>query len=304
MNRRDRRAAGKKDSSLARPVSKPSEKAPIVDTMENDLGPFFNVTVKDAENNQSVYNLSLDALLERIAVPFRLRKPFRVEGFEFHPARIKSLLIRKTTSRYNPGAGLKKIDTTSISSAFSSIMAAASDDQLNKGEEVTDDILKQADQYIEAHNLKPAKAGAFESDIRPNKAFIVMAFSEDLAESFDAISRACTDCGIQAVRADQEKSSAPIMDRVLQHLKDANFVIADLTNARPNVYYEVGYFDAICDARHVDAADHLLLVARNLDTDVHFDVRHRGIQIYPSAYGLLNIVTDWFKGHGVRAKTK
>lgn len=75
-------------------------------------------------------------------------------------------------------------------------------------------------------------------------------------------------------------------------------MIADLSQARPNVYYELGYFDAICQARGVDAAEHLLLVAQNLQTDAHFDIRHRGIETYDNPYSLMKLVEVWLSSHG------
>ncbi|MBD8527080.1 hypothetical protein [Pseudomarimonas arenosa] len=51
---------------------------------------------------------------------------------------------------------------------------------------------------------------------------------------------ACEAFGIEAFRADQIHTTGEIPDQVFRHLRDAPFVIADLSGANPNVMYELG----------------------------------------------------------------
>jgi len=66
-----------------------------------------------------------------------------------------------------------------------------------------------------------------------------------------------------------------------------------LTQARPNVYYEIGYLDAICEARGTDPSEILLLVAQSIEQDAHFDIKHRGIEKYDNPYSLMKLVDRW-----------
>jgi hypothetical protein len=84
--------------------------------------------------------------------------------------------------------------------------------------------------------------------ITANYAFVAMPIDPDDAANedvLDAIKEAGQRCGIQAERVDDVESNDRITDRILESLRRAEFVIADVTNARPNVYYEAGYAHAL-----------------------------------------------------------
>lgn len=57
----------------------------------------------------------------------------------------------------------------------------------------------------------------------------------------DAIKAAANACGLNAERVDEVQSNERITDRLLESIRKAEFVVADLTDARPNVFFEAGY---------------------------------------------------------------
>ncbi|MDR5858372.1 hypothetical protein FZZ93_00285 [Halomonas eurihalina] len=61
----------------------------------------------------------------------------------------------------------------------------------------------------------------------------------------DSIKEACSRCGLSAERVDEVQSNERITDRILESIQKAQFVVADLTEARPNVFYEAGYAHGI-----------------------------------------------------------
>ena len=296
MNRKERRATSavtaRENKHRDKPTAAPTEPSRF----------YFHVAIQDNDKSKDAHNLTEDEALTRVAVPYQLNNVVRVDGFAFYPRRVKRLKITKAARRYDPSVIAKRLDFSSLSAMATGVMTLGA--ELSEGEDVTDDLLKQADQHIATHGLVPSEIEPFESGIQADKAFVVMSFSPELTESFEAISEACKKNRIKAVRADKEKSSAPIMNRILEHLKDANFVIADLTQARPNVYYEIGYFDAVCEARGVDASQHLLLVAKDISADAHFDLKHRGIEQYPTTFALMKIVSEWLETRTPKASTK
>jgi len=61
----------------------------------------------------------------------------------------------------------------------------------------------------------------------------------------DAIKEACTKCGLNAERVDEAQANERITDRILESIQKAEYVIVDLTESRPNVFYEAGYAQGI-----------------------------------------------------------
>ncbi len=66
----------------------------------------------------------------------------------------------------------------------------------------------------------------------------------NLDDVLDAIKEAGHRCGVQAERVDEPATNERVTDRILESIDRAEFVIADLTHAKPNVYYEAGYAHA------------------------------------------------------------
>ena len=79
-------------------------------------------------------------------------------------------------------------------------------------------------------------------------AFIAMPMDPDdhsLVDVLDALKEAALRCGIHAERIDEPESNERITDRILDSIKRAEHVIVDLTNSRPNVFFEAGYAHAL-----------------------------------------------------------
>jgi len=261
--------------------------------MSDDEPAFFHLDVTGPENSKSATNLSANEVLSKYAVPHRLNTTYRVDGFEFNAPYVTRFKVRRTRQLLESDKLMNELDLSSFGAAFKSFARVGT--LMEQGEDVTDEVLYAADQAIQEQGLSPAVSPQQLAAPTTGKVFVVSSFSDKLNKSFDAIKRACESLSLSAVRADKEISSGAIIERVQQHLLDATYVIADLSEARPNVYYEVGFFDAILLARQASSDQHLLLVAKDIETDAHFDLRHRGIQQYSDAFDLMNIVERWLK---------
>lgn len=109
------------------------------------------------------------------------------------------------------------------------------------------------DQTIGVLKTNPPKKVETESRISASKVrigfvFIAMPMSPDdphLVDVHEAIKETARDIGLIAERIDEPISTARITDRIIESLETAEYVVADLTHGKPNVYYEAGYAHAL-----------------------------------------------------------
>lgn len=115
-------------------------------------------------------------------------------------------------------------------------------------------VMDMVDETIGVLRSSPAEADSSQDEpiLReeavPGYAFIVMPMTggrHDFDDVHDAIKEAAARCGIQAERVDEPHSTDRITDRILESIRRAEYVIADLTDAKPNVYFEAGYAHAL-----------------------------------------------------------
>ncbi|CAM1342407.1 hypothetical protein [Tenacibaculum amylolyticum] len=98
--------------------------------------------------------------------------------------------------------------------------------------------------------------------------FVIMPFTDDeeLENTFDSFKIVCSrfnpeyDC----IRMDEVTDIRRIIPEMLNHIKKCAFVIVDLTLERPNVYYELGYADAL---------NKPIIATAKKGTVIHFDAK-------------------------------
>jgi hypothetical protein len=118
-----------------------------------------------------------------------------------------------------------------------------------------------------AETIQASAAGT--ATYRPNTAFVMMAIDKNQPELEDiknSIKDVCKEFGITAITADEIEHESAVTDRILEEIETSEFLIADLTGERPNVYYEIG---------HAHARGKRVHLFHKTGTKLHFDVAHR-----------------------------
>jgi hypothetical protein len=102
----------------------------------------------------------------------------------------------------------------------------------------------------------PETVKAFASDvvtlaerlITPTEVFLVMSFAEkaNLIDAYNTFRRVCKENNFSAFKVDHHLDSQQrIIPAIFSSIRRAAFIIADLSESRPNVYYELGYANAL-----------------------------------------------------------
>jgi len=122
----------------------------------------------------------------------------------------------------------------------------------------------------------------------PKTAFIVMWMDPSRPELEDVhltIKEICKQYGIVAKRADDVQHDDRITDVILEHINSSEFIVADLTGERPNVYYEVG---------HAHAIGKRPILLRRIGSALHFDLAAHNVREYRNVTELREILSKRF----------
>ena len=114
------------------------------------------------------------------------------------------------------------------------------------------------------------------------KCFIAMAFGrEDTDLLYDNVIRPALegDLNMRAIRVDREDYLDYVDRYILKQIEECDFILADLTYARPSVYYEAGYGERNLPVIYTCRKDHFGIDVNDTEGNrkVHFDVDKKPI---------------------------
>jgi hypothetical protein len=114
--------------------------------------------------------------------------------------------------------------------------------------------------------------------------FVAMSFDPAMVDVVEAIEAAAKACELNAWRADKfAYTGNAINDVIYDGLRKADYVVVDLTGARPNVYFEAGYAHALGKAPFYIAKE---------GTQVDFDVSGYPVLYYTTLKQLRDDLTQ------------
>lgn len=124
--------------------------------------------------------------------------------------------------------------------------------------------------------------------------FVIMSFSGDpVLESYydEAIKPTINKLGLRCVRVDREIHQDRISDRIRDNIKGSAAVIVDLTEDKPNCYFEAGYAVALNEAGNVVAHDRPIIFQRlnappQYKPDIPFDLKDYPFILYTTVGNL------------------
>jgi len=142
----------------------------------------------------------------------------------------------------------------------------AAEDEFFDHLSILEAVLKLVNATISVSPVSTSSAATDPAKYRTGTAFIMMWMDTrhpELTDVADAVRSVFRSFGVRAVRADDIEHEGLITERVLNEIRTSEFLFADLTGMRPNVYYEIGYAHAL--AKRV-------ILFRKSGTGLHFDL--------------------------------
>jgi hypothetical protein len=127
--------------------------------------------------------------------------------------------------------------------------------------------------------------------------FVLMPFDKKFDRVLSVIELACESLQLSCSRADDVARAGHVMERVLNGILQAEYIIADLTGKNPNVFYELGI------AHSCKPPSNVIIISQNAE-DVPFDIRSMNYLMYqsngPSHKQLKRQLTEAIRGEGYR----
>ncbi|MEY4354498.1 MAG: hypothetical protein RLZZ609_2739 [Cyanobacteriota bacterium] len=99
--------------------------------------------------------------------------------------------------------------------------------------------------------------------VTPRNVFTIMSFKKEFRDVFASCKEVCREFKFEAERTDESTSLERIVPRIETGIRKSAFVIADVSEPSPNVFYELGYAKAL--------GKHVIVTARK-GTELPFDL--------------------------------
>lgn len=90
-------------------------------------------------------------------------------------------------------------------------------------------------------------------------------------QRFEAIEQVISEAGAVAIRIDKEHALEDLVGRIKKEIRNAQFLVADLTDERPSCYFESGFAEAL-GKKVIYMASKQSVAKPGTKTNIHFDI--------------------------------
>ena len=119
---------------------------------------------------------------------------------------------------------------------------------------------------MDKYKIYPKQFRSERIPIEKNTCFFIMPFAEKFDIVYGTIKNGLQDNYI-CKRVDEISGSIPIINKILVEILKAQFIIVDLSESNPNVFYELGIAHTFKDAQNI-------FLLKNRNSKVPFDITH------------------------------
>lgn len=126
--------------------------------------------------------------------------------------------------------------------------------------------------------------GASSEELDPTLCFVIMSFSSNprLRDCYSlAVKPTVEEFGYRCERVDEQQFNGSIRQRIIENIQCARFIIADMTEARPNCYYELGMAHGL---------GKVVIHITSDPKDIHFDITDFNFILYDTVEKLKTLL--------------
>ena len=121
---------------------------------------------------------------------------------------------------------------------------------------------------MDAYSIYPKQFNNSDYKLKSNTCFVIMPFSANLNNTYMVIESVADSMNIVCTRADNiSTTSEPILNKICTQISQAYYIVVDITDLNPNVFYELGIAHALRDAKKV-------LIIKESQTRCPSDINH------------------------------
>lgn len=103
--------------------------------------------------------------------------------------------------------------------------------------------------------------------VEKNRCFVIMPFKDEMDYVYGLIKQGLNKSGFICNRVDEIVGATPIINKILTEILRSRYIIADLTDCNPNVFYELGIAHSFKEAPNI-------IILKQQGVKVPFDITH------------------------------
>lgn len=103
--------------------------------------------------------------------------------------------------------------------------------------------------------------------VEKNRCFMIMPFKDELDYVYGFIKQGLNKAGYVCNRVDEIGGATPIINKIITEILKSRYIIADLTDCNPNVFYELGIAHSFKEASNI-------IILKQQNSKVPFDITH------------------------------
>ena len=148
---------------------------------------------------------------------------------------------------------------------------------------------------MSTYSIYPRQFNNSDLRVQSDTCFVIMPFSDDLSNTYLVIDSVASTMNIKCTRADKvSTTSEPILSKICTQISQAYFIIVDITDLNPNVFYELGIAHVLRDANKV-------LIIKDEATVCPSDIRHLHYYAYSRSNlkGLKETIEKFFAENNI-----